>query len=71
MLRPMGGVYFVYVVFLYPSGQFSVESVRQLLQFGDHIRVLRSVTRFHERAAQFIEAYQADGSADFPSRSGP
>ncbi|WP_367405068.1 WYL domain-containing protein, partial [Kocuria marina] len=46
------------IVVHYPD----VESVRQLLQFGDHIRILNpteAAARFHDLAAQIMQAHAA------------
>ena len=44
-----------------------LESVRQLLQFGDHIRILSptdAITRFHDLAAQIMQAHTASSSTN-------
>ena len=41
----------------------------QLLQFGDHIRILNhaeAVTRFHDLAAQIMQAHAASSSTNAP-----
>ena len=55
------------IVVQYPD----VESVRQLLQFGDHIRILspvEAVTRFHDVAAQIMQAHSSNSSANVPDQ---
>ncbi|MDU0937617.1 MAG: transcriptional regulator, partial [Dermabacter sp.] len=52
-----------HIVVHYPD----VESVRQLLQFGDHIRILRpaaTVVRFRDIAAQIVQFHSAQSTAD-------
>lgn len=44
-----------------------IESVRQLLQFGDHVRILEpaeAVSRFHDIATQIMEAHSANNWTD-------
>lgn len=56
-----------HIVVHYPD----VESVRQLLQFGDHIRILRpaaAVVRFREIAAQIVQFHSAQSTADHRRR---
>lgn len=48
-----------------------VESVRQLLQFGDHIRILspfEAVTRFYDVAAQIMQAHSSNSSTNVPGQ---
>lgn len=55
------------IIVRYPD----VESVRQLLQFGDHIRILspaEAVTRFHDVAAQIMRAHSSDSSTNVPGQ---
>lgn len=55
------------IVVHYPD----VESVRQLLQFGDHIRILNpteAAARFHDLAAQIMQAHAASSSTNVPGQ---
>lgn len=47
-----------------------IESVRQLLQFGDHIHILapdEAVVRFHDLAARIMQVHSSSRPINFPS----